>query len=157
MTFTIEIPSKSINSLDLSPVVTAIDKILALDNIASSEQQLSLDIQYELEAGDPREISEIPEVRLWFIRLDAKYPWLPFLLDWQSGEFVRYAAMLVPHQFSSKEGIQYNPEALEIFLMQKTFLLKDWLEKHNIPSQSRIKSMAKLLGYDLDDELFAML
>ncbi|MGB7377578.1 MAG: CRR6 family NdhI maturation factor [Rivularia sp. (in: cyanobacteria)] len=157
MTFTIEIPSSSINSLDLSPATMAIDKILAEDNIASNEQQLRLDIQYELEAGDPREISEIPEVRLWFIRLDAKYPWLPFLLDWQSGEFVRYAAMLVPHQFSSKEGIQYNPEALEIFLMQKTFLLKDWLEKHNIPSQSRIQSMAKLLGYDLDNELFAML
>ena len=157
MTLTIAIPSSSINSLDLSPATTAIDKILAEENIASSEQQLRLDVQYELESGDPRELSEVPEVRLWFIRLDAKYPWLPFLLDWQSGEFVRYAAMLVPHQFSSKEGIQYNPEALEIFLMQKTFLLKDWLEKQNIPSQSRIKSMAKLLGYDLDDELFAML
>jgi len=138
MTFTIAIPSSSINSLDLSIATTAIDKILAEDNIASTEQQLRLDIQYELETGDPRELSEIPEIRLWFIRLDAKYPWLPFLLDWQSGEFVRYTAMLVPHQFSSKEGIQYNPEALEIFLMQKTFLLKDWLEKHDIDSQSRI-------------------
>ena len=157
MTLTITIPSSSINSLDVSPASKAIDKILVDNNIASSEQQLRLDVQYELESGDPRELSEVPEVRLWFIRLDAKYPWLPFLLDWQSGEFVRYAAMLVPHQFSSKEGIQYNPEALEIFLMQKTFLLKDWLEKQNIPSQSRIKSMAKLLGYDLDDELFAML
>ncbi|MEO1428885.1 MAG: CRR6 family NdhI maturation factor [Cyanobacteria bacterium J06632_19] len=156
MTLTIPIPGSSINSLDLSPAVTAIDKILTENNIAASEQQLRLDIQYELEEGDPRELSEIPEIRLWYIRLDAKYPWLPFLLDWQYGEFVRYAAMLVPHQFSSKEGIQYNPEALEIFLMQKTFVLKDWLEKYNIPSQFRIKSMAKLLGYDLDDELFAM-
>lgn len=157
MTFTITIPGNSINSLDLSPATTVIDQIISEDKISSSEQQLRFDLQYELEAGDPRELSEIPEVRLWFIRLDAKYPWLPFLLDWQSGEFVRYAAMLVPHQFSSKEGIQYNPEALEIFLMQKTFLLKDWLETQNIPSQSRIKSMAKLLGYDLEDELFAIL
>ncbi len=31
----------------------------------------------------------------------------------------RYAAMLVPHQFHRGEGIQYNPEALEIFVMQK--------------------------------------
>ncbi len=157
MTLTIAIPSKSINSLDLSPATIAIDQILAEGNISSSEQQLRLDIQYDLESGDPRELSEIPEVRLWFIRLDTKYPWLPFILDWQSGEFVRYTAMLVPHQFSSKQGIQYNPEALEIFLMQKTFFLKDWLEKQNIPSESRIKSMAKLLGYDLDDELFKML
>ncbi|MBE9216111.1 CRR6 family NdhI maturation factor [Plectonema cf. radiosum LEGE 06105] len=157
MTLTITLSSNSINSLDLSPATAVIDKILALDNIASSEQQLCFDIQYDLEAGDPRELSEIPEVRLWFIRLDAKYPWLPFLLDWQSGEFARYAALLVPHQFNSKEGIQYNPEALEIFIMHKTFVLKDWLEQQNIPSQSRIKSMAKLLGYDLDDELFQML
>jgi len=32
----------------------------------------------------------------------------------ESWELARYTAMLVPHQFSSKEGIQYNPEALEI-------------------------------------------
>lgn len=157
MTFTIAVPNNSINSLDLSPATTVIDKILEQKNIASKEQQLRFDVQYNLEAGDPRELSEIPEVRLWFIRLDAKYPWLAFLLDWQSGEFVRYAAMLVPHQFSSSEGIQYNPEALEIFLMQKTFILKDWLKMQNIPSQSRIKSMAKLLGYDLEDELFHIL
>ena len=70
------------------------------------------------EPEDPRELSEIPEVRLWFIRLDARYPWLPFLLDWKAGELALYTAMLVPHQFSVKEGIQYNLEALEIFLMQ---------------------------------------
>jgi len=157
MTLTITLSSNSINSLDLSPATAVIDQILTQDNIASSEQQLRFDIQYDLEPGDPRELSEIPEIRLWFIRLDAKYPWLPFLLDWQAGEFVRYAAVLVPHQFNSKEGIQYNPEALEIFIMHKTFVLKDWLEQQNIPSQSRIKSMAKLLGYDLDDQLFQML
>ncbi|MEM9923568.1 MAG: CRR6 family NdhI maturation factor [Cyanobacteria bacterium P01_D01_bin.50] len=157
MTFTIVLPNNSINSLDLSPATRIIDKILDEGNLVSKEQQLRFDIKYEFEPGDPRELSEIPEVRLWFIRLDAKYPWLPFLLDWQSGEFVRYTSMLVPHQFSSKEGIQYNPEALEIFLMHKSFVLKDWLKSFNIHSQSRIKSMAKLLGYDLDDELFKML
>lgn len=157
MTFTIVLPNNSINSLDLSPATTIINKILDEGNVVSKEQQLRFDVKYDLEPGDPRELSEIPEVRLWFIRLDSQYPWLPFLLDWQAGEFARYTSMLVPHQFSSKEGIQYNLEALEIFLMQKSFILKDWLEKQNIPSQSRIKSMAKLLGYDLDDELFQML
>ena len=109
-----------------------------------------------LSPGDPRELSEIPELRLWFVRLDAKYPWLPFLLDWKSGELARYTAMLVPHQFSAKEGIQYNPEALEIFLMHKIFILGDWLKEQGIPSPSRLKSMAQMLGYDLDDELFEM-
>ena len=154
---TIIINNQCINSLDLSPVTKTIDPLLQKGATASLEQQLSFKIEYPLEPGDPREISEIPEIRLWFVRLDARYPWLPFLLDWQSGEFARYAAMLVPHQFNSKEGIQYNPEALEIFLMQKIFILNDWLQLQGISSLSRLKSMAQLLGYDLDDTLFEML
>lgn len=47
---------------------------------------------------DLKELSELPDIRLWFVRLDATYPWLPVLLDWRAGELARYAAMLVPHQ-----------------------------------------------------------
>jgi hypothetical protein len=143
--------------LDLSPAQTVIEKLLQEGTIASHEQQLSFTIDFPREAEDPRELSEIPEVRLWFIRLDAKYPWLPFLLDWKAGEFIRYTAMLVPHQFSRTEGIQFNPEALEIFVMQKIFVLTDWLEKQGIPSQSRLQSMSQLLGYELDGAFFDML
>jgi hypothetical protein len=60
--------------------------------------------------------------------------------------------MLVPHQFNRSEGIQYNPEALEIFMMNKIFVLSDWLKVQGIPSNFRLKSMAQLLGYDLDDD-----
>ncbi|BAZ53890.1 hypothetical protein NIES4103_65740 [Nostoc sp. NIES-4103] len=153
MTITIAINTDSINNLDLSPALTVIEQLLQ-EGVASHEQQLRFDIDFPLEPGDPRELSEIPELRLWFVRLDAKYPWLPFLLDWKAGELARYTAMLVPHQFSSKEGIQYNPEALEIFLMHKIFVLSDWLKQQNIPWQSRLKSMAQMLGYELDDALF---
>lgn len=157
MTMTIALNHDSINNLDLSPASTVIEPLLQDRAIASHEQQLRFEVNYELEPGDPRELSEIPEVRLWFVRLDAKYPWLPFLLDWKSGEFARYTAMLVPHQFSSKEGIQYNPEALEIFLMHKIFILSDWLRNKDIPSQSRLKSLAQILGYELDDAFFEMI
>lgn len=153
MTITIALDTDTIHNLDLSPALTVIDQLLQ-EGAASHEQQLCFDINYSLEPGDPREFSEIPELRLWFVRLDAKYPWLPFLLDWKSGEFARYTAMLVPHQFSTKEGIQYNPEALEIFLMHKIFILGDWLQQQGIPSQSRLKSMAQMLGYELDDGFF---
>lgn len=155
MTITITINSETINNLDLSPVQTVIDTWLQNNAIASSEQQLLLNIDYAREAEDPRELSEIPEIRLWFIRLDTRYPWLPFLLDW-THELARYTAMLVPHQFSTKEGIQFNPEALEIFLMHKIFVLGDWMKQQNIPSQSRLKSLGQMLGYDLDEELFAL-
>jgi hypothetical protein len=63
---------------------------------------LKLTVGFELnwtkELGDPREKCEIPDIRLWFLRLDAEYPWLPVALDWRAGELARYAAMLVPHQ-----------------------------------------------------------
>ncbi|RAM49570.1 MAG: DUF1817 domain-containing protein [Hapalosiphonaceae cyanobacterium JJU2] len=156
MSITIALNSDFIHNLDLSAVTTVIEQLLQEGAIASHEQQLQFDIDYPQQESDPRELPEIPEVRLWFVRLDARYPWLPFLLDWKMGEFARYTAMLVPHQFSAKEGIQYNPEALEIFLMHKIFILSDWFKQNNIPSQSRLQSMAQMLGYELDDTFFAM-
>lgn len=158
MTIKIALNSENLHSLDISPVAIVIENLLLEKSaIASYEQQLCFEIDYPRTPEDPRELSEIPEVRLWFIRLDSRYPWLPFLLDWQAGELARYTAMLVPHQFNRKEGIQYNPEALEIFLMQKIFTLTDWLQQMGIPSQSRLKSFGQVLGYDLDDSIFEML
>lgn len=152
MTITIALNADHLQQLDLSPARTTLEPLLA--KIADYEQQLHFEINFPRDASDPRELSEIPEIRLWFVRLDACYPWLPFLLDWKSGELARYAAMLVPHQFGRTEGIQYNPEALEIFVMQKIFVLHNWLQQQQLPSRSRLKSMAQLFGYDIDDSFF---
>lgn len=154
MAITITLNSEQVNHLDLSPVQSVIDPLLENSEITAYEQQIHFVIDYSRDPEDPREISEVPEVRLWFIRLDAYYPWFPFVLDWKSGELARYVAMLVPHQFHRSEGIQYNPEALEIFLMQKIFILNHWLTQHNLSPKSRLMSIAKMLGYDLDDSFF---
>lgn len=145
-------------SLDLTPAVAVIDPVHS-EGTSLSDPQLtfSFDIDFEREASDPRELSEIPEVRLWFIRLNAKYPWLPLYLDWESGELSRYTAMLVPHQFSPIDGIRYNPEALEIFVMDKVFTLDSWLKQQGIDGRSRLKFMTQMLGYELDDALFNLL
>jgi hypothetical protein len=153
----ISLDQNLLNSLNLSPVQVVIDELLAGGKIADGEQQIRFQINFTTDPTDPRELSEIPEIRLWFVRLDSVYPWMPFFLDWKSGELARYVAMLVPHQFSRTEGIQYNPEALEIFVMKKVFILADWLRQQDIPSRSRIKSMAQLFGYDLDDSLFELI
>ncbi|MFM7559592.1 CRR6 family NdhI maturation factor [Cylindrospermopsis raciborskii] len=157
MTISIQIGRDSINNLDLSPALKVIESILQKESIISQEQQLRFDIDYPRQDDDPREISEIPEIRLWFVRLDAQYPWLPFLLDWKSGELGRYTAMLVPHEFHKKEGIQYNPESLEIFLMHKIFILSNWLKQNQIPARFRLKSLAQMLGYELEDGFFEMI
>lgn len=155
MTTKLTLDTKTIHQLDLSTAKTQIDSMLG--NLAIYEQQLQFEINYEQEEHDPRELSEIPEIRLWYVRLDAAYPWIPFLLNWQEGELVRYVAMLVPHEFNRSEGIIFNPEALEIFVMNKIFVLSDWLKKQEISGRSRLKSMAKLFGYELDDSFFELI
>jgi len=153
----ITITQERIFNLDLSPVTQVVAEKLALGAIADHEQQLSLEIIFPREPEDPRELSEIPEIRLWYIRLDAQYPWIAFLLDWKGGEFARYVAMLVPHEFHRTEGIQYNPEALEIFVMHKVFTLTSWLAAQGISSKGRTQGMAKMLGYELDDDFFTLI
>jgi hypothetical protein len=157
MSIAIAVNADAIFQLDLAPARSVIEPLLEKGEIADCEQQLYFEVDFPREPNDPRELSEIPEVRLWFVRLDARYPWLPFLLDWRNGELARYTAMLVPHEFHRTEGIQYNPEALEIFLMKKIFVLADWLRDRELASQSRLKSMSQILGYDLEDALFELI
>jgi hypothetical protein len=152
----ITLNSQCLVSLDISPVQTMIASWQE-DIGAACSADIQFQIDYHREPNDPRELSEIPEIRMWFIRLDAQYPWLPLCLDWKAGELARYAAMLVPHQFHRTEGIKYNPEALEIFLMNKIFTIAQWLKQQGVPSKSKLMSMANLLGYDLDESLFDFL
>ncbi len=143
-------------NLDVTGASQLIERWLGT-NSQQFDLNLTFKVDYATDAEDPRELSEIPEVRLWFIRLDARYPYLPLILDWQEGELARYVAMLVPHQFSRKEGIQYNPEALEIWVMQRVFLLTDWLHHQKLTDRSRLKFMTQMLGYELEDGLFELL
>jgi len=153
----IALTGETIATLDLSPLTDLLEPALAAGAIADYEQTLSFVIDIPRDPTDPRELSEIPEVRLWFVRADARYPWLPYVLDWREGELARYAAMLIPHEFHRTEGIRFNPEALEIFVMNKVFVLHRWLPQQNVTGPARIQSFAQVLGYELDDQFFALL
>jgi hypothetical protein len=153
---TITLTAPDLENLDLAPAQAVIDPWLQSGTLASQDPQLQFAIAAPRDPNDPRELSEIPEIRLWFIRLDALYPWLPYILDWEGGELTRYVAMLVPHQFSPSEGIQFNPEALEIFMMHKVFVLADWMKQQDITSRSKLKFMTQMLGYELDDGFFEL-
>jgi len=157
MSIVIRIEQQQIEQLDLSPVVMVIEDLKKNQGLMAAEQKIKFEINYSLSENDPRELSEIPEIRLWFVALDARYGWLPFLLDWREGELARYAAMLVPHEFKRSEGIVYNPEALDIFIMGKVFVLHEWLKNQGITGNSRLKAMAQIFGYDLDDAFFTLL
>ena len=153
---TISVGSDAIQNLDLALIVDSIAS-WSLDRPQQFDLDIKFEIDYPQDPQDPRELSEIPEIRLWFLRVDAHYPYLPLLLDWQAGELARYVAMLIPHQFSLKDGIQYNPEALELWVMHRVFLLTNWLQSQQVKDRARLKFMTQMLGYELDDGLFELL
>jgi hypothetical protein len=157
MPLTISLTAEILQTLDLSPAEAVIEPLLSGDRLQQPETCLRFEIDFPRPAEDPRELSEVAEVRLWFIRLDSRYPWLPLYLDRETSELARYTAMLVPHQFSPLDGIRYNPEALEIFVMGKIFVIDDWLKARQIQGRQRLKQMMQTLGYDIDEGLFSLL
>jgi hypothetical protein len=68
--------------------------------------------------------------------------------------------MLVPHQFK-REGdgyvLQYNPESLEIFVMQKVFTISLWLKSRGIERTAKLQQMTQSLGYEIDSAFFNLL
>ncbi|XP_042413620.1 protein CHLORORESPIRATORY REDUCTION 6, chloroplastic-like [Zingiber officinale] len=159
--FDIVINNDLIRRLDLSPV-EAIAGSSSPTNVESRkllDQTVGFTINYEREdPHDPRELSEFPDIRLWFVRLDASYPWFPVVLDWRAGELARYAAMLVPHQISTRLGIVFNPEALELFVLNKAFHVYSWLKQQELPKpRLKTQDMARMLGFGLDEALFDLI
>jgi hypothetical protein len=159
----ISLNTDCIAQIDITPAQVVIDKFLEQitggETIAAIDegQQIQFNILFPQEPSDPRELSEIPEIRLWFIRLDGAYPWLPYYLNWRKGELTRYAAMLVPHEFRKTEGIEFNVEAIQIFVMQKVFVIHDWLKKHGVNNPAKLKQMSQALGYEIDVAFFDLL
>uniref|UniRef100_A0A0F7H130 Chlororespiratory reduction 6 n=1 Tax=Erodium texanum TaxID=28960 RepID=A0A0F7H130_EROTE len=156
--FDVVIDNDVIRGLDLSPFQssTGMASPLSVEPREFLERTIGFTINYTKEDPyDMRELSEFPDIRLWFVRLDSVYPWLPVLLDWRAGELARYAAMLVPHQMSARMGVVFNPEALELFVMKKVFIVYSWLKENNI-AKPRLKTcdMARMLGFGIGDELF---
>ncbi len=145
----IVVSHKEIVNLDISQVHAPI-AALGLD------QSLRFQINYDRDPNDPRELAEIAEVRLWFINLDSCYPWLPFVLDWRE-ELVRYTAMLVPNRFSQAEGIEFYPEALEIFVMSKLCTIHRWLKSKGVVAPTKLQQMVQTLGYEVDLAFFELL
>ena len=151
----ITIDARAIQELDLSPLQAWMNQPL-LEQLKGGAV-VELQYTWPRDADDPRELSECPEPRLWALRADAHYPWLPLLLERSGGSLAQYVAMVVPHDFSPSEGIRFDPQALELWVTQRLMLL-DHLNRDSPQSQrGNLSQMAATLGYELDPSFWALL
>ena len=145
----------------LSPdsLVTIDAKAIRTLNLQALSAWMERPLEELLDAGAVLELSECPEPRLWALRADAHYPWLPLLLDRTGGSLAQHVAMLVPHDFSPSEGIRFDPQALEIWITHRLMLLDQHGADAGIPGHQRgnLSLMAASLGFELDGGFWELL
>jgi hypothetical protein len=149
------IDAVAIQTLDLRALNPWMERPLI--NLLGDGAGLELQYNWPRDADDPRELSECPEPRLWALRADAVYPWLPLVLERSGGSLIQHVAMVVPHDFSPSEGIRFDPQALEIWITHR-FMLLDHLEQHLPQSQrGNLLQMAATIGYEVDAAFWTLL
>lgn len=149
---------------DAGPAEISTDQVLALDlsplqawfaqepkTLLEASGRLELQFSWPRQPDDPRELSEIAEIRLWSLRADALCPWLPLLLERSSGQLTRHVAMLLPHSFSRSEGIRFAPDSLELWVTHRLYLLDHWSRGHGLNCRGNLGQMAAVLGFELDE------
>lgn len=155
--------SPAADALTASPLVISANQVrerdlaplagwFGLDTRDLLERSGSLELRFDWprQADDPRELSEIPELRLWSLRADALCPWLPLVLERSTGQLTRHVAMLLPHSFSRAEGIRFAPDSLELWMTQRLFLLDHWSRSQGLNCRGNLEQMAAVLGFELD-------
>ena len=150
---TVEVSFKALQQLELSPLAPWAQ--LPTDALLQRGPCLALNLHWHRQADDPRELSEIAEVRLWSLRADAAYPWLPLVLERSSGQLTRHVAMLLPHSFSRSEGIRFAPESLELWITHRVLWLDGWARGQGLHCRQGLTQMAAVLGFELDPTLWA--
>ncbi|MBC8169013.1 MAG: CRR6 family NdhI maturation factor [Synechococcus sp. BS30m-G30] len=149
------IDAVAIQTLDLRALNPWMERPLI--NLLGDGAGLELQYNWPRDADDPRELSECPEPRLWALRADAVYPWLPLVLERSGGSLIQHVAMVVPHDFSPSEGIRFDPQALEIWITHR-FMLLDHLGQHLPQSQrGNLLQMAATIGYEVDAAFWTLL
>ncbi|KEF43186.1 MAG: hypothetical protein ER33_00120 [Cyanobium sp. CACIAM 14] len=137
-----------VRGLDLSPLAPL--AAMAPAALLTDAAGLAIGFDWPRDPDDPRELSEIPELRLWSLRADALHPWLPLVLERSDGQLTRHVAMLLPHGFSRSEGIRFAPESLELWITHRLFLLDHWATAAGLECRANLGQMAAVLGYELD-------
>ena len=151
------IDAEAIRTLNLQALSAWMDR--PLQGLLDAGAVLELNYEWPRQADDPRELSECPEPRLWALRADARYPWMPLVLERTGGSLAQHVAMLVPHNFSPSEGIRFDPQALELWITHRLMLLNDLRSSSDLAGSQRgnLGLMAASLGFELDGGFWELL
>ena len=149
------IDAVAIQTLDLRPMNPWMER--PLTDLLSDGAGLELQYKWPRDAEDPRELSECPEPRLWALRADAVYPWLPLVLERSGGSLIQHVAMVVPHNFSPSEGIRFDPQALELWITHRFMLLDHLGEQLPQSQRGNLLQMAATIGYEVDPAFWTLL
>ncbi|MEB3242641.1 MAG: CRR6 family NdhI maturation factor [Cyanobacteriota bacterium] len=147
-TAVVTVSAEQIRDLDLAPLEAFSARPLA--DVLPLSGRVELKLHWPTAPDDPRELSEIAEVRLWSLRADAECPWLPLILERAGGTLARHVAMLLPHRFSRNEGLQFAPDSLELWISHRLFLLDALCRRADLDCRQGLGQMAAVLGYELD-------
>ena len=152
----VQINAEAIRRLDLTPLQPWSSQPLA--SLLELGPALELQFDWPREPSDPRELAECPEPRLWALRADARYPWLPLLLERDQGSLIRHVAMVVPHSFNRSEGLRFEPQALELWITHRLMQLDDLCTSTlGLSQRGNLSQMAASLGYELDAGFWTLL
>ena len=150
------IDAESIRRLDLSPLQIWSDQ--PLKDLLEQGPILELNFHWPRDPDDPRELAECPEPRLWSLRADARYPWLPLMLERDRGSLIRHVAMVVPHSFNRTEGLRFDPQSLELWITHRLMQLDDLCQEQlDRTMRGNLSQMSAALGYELNDSFWALL
>ena len=149
------IDADAVQTLDLRPLNPFMNR--ELPDLLNDGAVLTIKYNWPLDADDPRELSECPEPRLWALRADATYPWLPLILERTGGSLIQHVAMLVPHQFSPSEGIRFDPQALELWITHRLILLDHLGRKLPQSQRGNLLQMAATIGYEVEAAFWSLL
>ena len=115
----IHISAEQIRALDMAPLQEL--RQLSAAALLELEDSVALQLEWPRADDDPRELSEVPECRLWSLRADALCPWLTLLLQRSDGQLSRHVAMQVLHEFSRNEGLRFDPDDLSLWISHRLF------------------------------------
>ena len=144
----INVSADQIRCLDMSPLQEL--RQLSAAALLELEDSLALQLEWPRADDDPRELSEVPECRLWSLRADALCPWLTLLLQRSDGQLSRHVAMQVLHEFSRTEGLRFDPDDLSLWISHRLFWLDDWGNQHGLALRGRLGQMAAVLGFNVE-------